>query len=97
LVEALDNLENERRAISGELHDEIARTFGALLIHVQDLLDDPQAFGSSRTGLQKIRLLTEDAFRKVCNTARRLRPSLPQPSLRADTSDGDGVNPPKPR
>jgi len=75
----VDDEECERRAISRVLQEEITRTLGALLIHVQDLLDDPQAVGSSRNGLQKIRLLAEDANRKVRNTALLLQPCGSRP------------------
>lgn len=69
----VDDEEHERRAISRVLQDEITRTLGALLIHVQDLLDDPQAIGPSRGRLEKIRLLAEEAKRKVRNTELLLR------------------------
>ena len=73
LVEAQ---EDERRAISRDLHDQIAQALGALLITVQDLIDYPQGFNSSRDGLQKIKLLAEDSISKVRNMALLLRPSM---------------------
>jgi len=73
LVEAQ---EGGQRVISRELHAEITKTLGALLIHVQDLLDDPQAFGSSRAGLQKIRMLATEANHNLRSAAALLQPSL---------------------
>jgi len=73
LVEAQ---EDGQRVISRELHDDITQNLGALLIHVQDLLDDPQGFGSCRTALQKIRVLAVDVNRKLRNTAALLNPSI---------------------
>jgi hypothetical protein len=64
------------RVISRELHHDITRNLGTLLIQVQDLLDDPQGLGSSRAGLQKIRVLAVDANCKLRNTAALLNRSI---------------------
>jgi hypothetical protein len=48
------------------------------LIHAQDLLDDPQAIGTSRIGLQKIRVLAADANRKLRSAAAVLGTSAPE-------------------
>jgi signal transduction histidine kinase len=72
----VDAQEDERRAISRELHDQIAQTLTALLMDVQDLIDSPEGRGSSRSPLQKIRLLAEDCVSKVRNMTLLLRPSM---------------------
>jgi signal transduction histidine kinase len=72
----VDAQEEERRAISRELHDQIAQTLAALLINVRELIDNPQTFNTSGNGLQKIRLLAEDCLNEVRNTALLLRPSM---------------------
>jgi len=70
--------ESGQRVISKALHDEITHILGALLIHAQDLLDDPQAIGTSRIGLQKIRVLAADANRKLRSAAAVLNTSAPE-------------------
>src|SRR6516162_2772356 len=72
----VDAQEDERRAISRELHDQIAQTLTALLVDVQDLIDAPQGRHSCGGGLQKIRLLAEDCVNKVRNMTLLLRPSM---------------------
>ena len=72
----VDAQEDERRAISRELHDQIAQTLTALLVDVQDLIDAPQGRHSCGSGLQKIRLLAEDCVNKVRNMTLLLRPSM---------------------
>ena len=77
LSKCLDDAhEEERRAISRELHDQIAQTLTALLMNVQDLMDRPQPFNSSGEALQKIRLQAADCVNKVRNMALLLRPSM---------------------
>jgi signal transduction histidine kinase len=56
----VDAQEDERRAISRELHDQIAQTLAALLMDVQALIDFSEDRDSFRDELQKIRLLAED-------------------------------------
>jgi hypothetical protein len=75
-TQLVDAQEDGQRVISREVHDDITQNLGALLIHVQDLLDDPQGFGSGRTGLQKIRVLAVDANCKLRGTAALLKPSI---------------------
>jgi signal transduction histidine kinase len=72
----VDAQEDERRAISRELHDQIAQSLTAVLINLQDLIDNPQTLDSAGNGLQKIRLLAEDCVNKVRNMALLLRPSM---------------------
>ena len=72
----VDAQEDERRAISRELHDQIAQTLTALLVDVQDLIDLPQGRDSSARALQKIKLLAEDCVNKVRNLTLLLRPSM---------------------
>jgi len=72
----VDAQEDERRAISRELHDQIAQTLTALLMDVQDLIDSPQGRSPYANGLQKIRQLAEDCVNKVRNMTLLLRPSM---------------------
>jgi signal transduction histidine kinase len=57
--------EDERPTVSRELHAELTQVLGALLTHVQDLLDDPRPSGYARTRLQKIRALGERRHSEV--------------------------------
>jgi signal transduction histidine kinase len=72
----VDAQENERRAIARELHDQIGQSLSALLMDAQNLADAPQASGSFRNSLQKIKLLAEDCVNNVRNMALLLRPSM---------------------
>jgi hypothetical protein len=83
--------EDQRRTVSRELHAELTQVLGALLTHVQDLLDDPRTSGYARTGLQKIRALAEDAIRKPPKNTLLLRDCAMSPAFKADTPN-EGVD-----
>lgn len=72
----VDAQEEERRAISRELHDQIAQTLTALLMNVQDLIEGSRDLDYASRGLQKIRLQAQDCVNKVRNMALLLRPSM---------------------
>jgi signal transduction histidine kinase len=72
----VDVQELERRAISRELHDQIAQSLTALLMDVQELTDTSPTFDSSANRLKKIREVAEDCVKKVRNMALLLRPSM---------------------
>src|SRR5262249_48791761 len=72
----VDAQENERRAISRELHDEIAQTLAALLMNIQSLMENPRNAGAVSQGLQEIRGQAEECVKTVRNMALLLRPSM---------------------
>jgi len=73
LVEAQ---ENERRAISRDLHDQIAQTLAALLMNIQSMTESRTNPDSLKRALQKIRLQAEECVQNVRNMALLLRPSM---------------------
>ena len=72
----VDAQEQERRAISRELHDQVGQSLTALLIDLQNLTDSPTHTSALATGLQKIKLLAEECVNEVRNMALLLRPSM---------------------
>jgi signal transduction histidine kinase len=67
--------EDERRALSRELHDEIGQSFSAILMEAENLLDlDPS--GANRAHLGSIRKLAEKGVDEIRNMALLLRPSM---------------------
>jgi signal transduction histidine kinase len=69
--------ENERRAISRELHDEVGQSLTGVLVELANLSTliraaDPQASGKAG----EIKRLVEDSIRVVRNMALLLRPSM---------------------
>ncbi len=72
----VDAQENERRAISRELHDQIAQALAALLINIQNLIDSHRDPHSATEELQRIKLQAEDCVKNVRNMALLLRPSM---------------------
>ena len=72
----VDAQEQERRAISRELHDQIGQSLTALLMDLQNLSDEPPAASMLTSGLQRIKLLAEECVSEVRNMALLLRPSM---------------------
>lgn len=72
----VDAQEQERRAISRELHDQVGQSLSALLMDVQSLAETPKNGGAFQNGLQKIKLLAENCVNEVRNMALLLRPSM---------------------
>ena len=72
----VDAQEQERRAISRELHDQVGQSLTALLIDLQNLSDTPPPASALAAGLQKIKLLAEECVNEVRNMALLLRPSM---------------------
>jgi signal transduction histidine kinase len=72
----VDAQEQERRAISRELHDQVGQSLTALLMDLQNLSDTPAPTSSLAAGLQKIKLLAEECVSEVRNMALLLRPSM---------------------
>ncbi len=67
--------EEERRALSRELHDEVAQAFSAVLMEAENLLDlDPAP--EVRTHLDSIRGVAEKGMNEIRNMALLLRPSM---------------------
>lgn len=67
--------EEERRALSRELHDEVGQAFSAVLMEAENLLDlnpDPEA----RAHLEAMRGLAERGINEIRNMALLLRPSM---------------------
>jgi len=72
----VDAQEQERRAISRELHDQVGQSLTALLMDLQNLSDAPAPASSLASGLQRIKLLAEECVNEVRNMALLLRPSM---------------------
>jgi signal transduction histidine kinase len=67
--------EEERRALSRELHDEVAQAFSAVLMETENLLDlDPAP--EVRAHLDSIRGVAEQGMNEIRNMALLLRPSM---------------------
>lgn len=67
--------EEERRALSRELHDEIGQSFSAVLMEAENLLDMEPAT-AVRPHLESIRTLAEKGMNEIRNMALLLRPSM---------------------
>jgi len=72
----VDAQEQERRAISRELHDQVGQSLTALLMDLQNLSDTPPPTSALASGLQRIKLLAEECVDEVRNMALLLRPSM---------------------
>jgi signal transduction histidine kinase len=72
----VDAQEQERQAISRELHDHVGQSLTALLMDVQGLLDSTSISGGDRITLEKIKAIGEECAREVRNMALLLRPSM---------------------
>lgn len=68
--------EQERRAISRELHDQIGQLLAGLALAQKAVESALPADFSARSRLEEIRLLTADISRKVHNLAVMLRPTV---------------------
>ena len=67
--------EDERRALSRELHDEVGQAFSAVLMEAENLLDlDPAP--AVRAHLDSIRGVAEKGMNEIRNMALLLRPSM---------------------
>jgi signal transduction histidine kinase len=67
--------EEERRALSRELHDEVGQAFSAVLLEAENLLDlDPAP--EVRTHLDSIRGVAAKGMQEIRNMALLLRPSM---------------------
>jgi len=67
--------EDERRALSRELHDEVGQAFSAVLMEAENLLDLEDA-PQIRTHLESIRGVAEKGMNEIRNMALLLRPSM---------------------
>lgn len=67
--------EDERRALSRELHDEVAQAFSAVLMEAENLLDLGPA-PEVRAHLDSIRGVAEHGMNEIRNMALLLRPSM---------------------
>jgi signal transduction histidine kinase len=72
----VDAQEQERRAISRELHDEVGQSLSALLVDVENLAAKPVEDGVLRQGLKNIKMLAENCVNEARNMALLLRPSM---------------------
>jgi len=72
----VDAQEQERRAISRELHDEVGQSLSALLMDVENLSAKQGENSEFRNGLKNIRILAENSVNEVRNMALLLRPSM---------------------
>jgi signal transduction histidine kinase len=72
----VDAQEQERRAISRELHDEVGQSLSALLVDVENLAAKPGEDGVFRLGLENIKMLAENCVNEARNMALLLRPSM---------------------
>jgi len=67
--------EEERRALSRELHDEVAQAFSAVLMEAENL-SDLASVPEMRAHLDSIRSLAEKGMNEIRNMALLLRPSM---------------------
>ena len=67
--------EDERRALSRELHDEVGQAFSAVLLETENLLDLASA-PEVRAHLDSIRGVAEKGMNEIRNMALLLRPSM---------------------
>jgi signal transduction histidine kinase len=67
--------EDERRALSRELHDEVGQSFSAVLMEAENLLDMEPA-PEVRPHLESLRSLAENGMNEIRNMALLLRPSM---------------------
>ncbi|HEY3938006.1 MAG TPA: sensor histidine kinase [Bryobacteraceae bacterium] len=67
--------EEERRALSRELHDEAGQSFSAILMEAENLLDMPQR-GDLQRHLESIRNLAQRGLSEARDMALLLRPSM---------------------
>ena len=72
----VDVQEQERRAISRELHDEVGQSLSALLMDVENLSAEQAESSGFRNGLKNIRTIAENCVNEVRNMALLLRPSM---------------------
>ncbi|HVW84304.1 MAG TPA: ATP-binding protein [Bryobacteraceae bacterium] len=74
----LEVQENERRALSRELHDEVGQSLSALLVTIGNLKAElPEEYRASQSGrLAELRALAESSLRSVRNMTLLLRPSM---------------------
>jgi signal transduction histidine kinase len=70
--------ENERRALSRELHDEVGQALSAVLVELRNLSVESaiQADAQSRGHVETVKSLVENSVRVVRNMALLLRPSM---------------------
>jgi len=70
--------ENERRALSRELHDEVGQGLSAVLVELRNLSAESaiQADEQSRGHVETVKSLVENSVRAVRNMALLLRPSM---------------------
>jgi signal transduction histidine kinase len=72
----VDAQEQERRAISRELHDQVGQSLSALLVDVETLAAKPGEDAVFRQGLENIKMLAENCVNEARNMALLLRPSM---------------------
>jgi signal transduction histidine kinase len=74
----VDTQENERRAISRELHDEVGQTLSALMVRISNLSASLPSSASEelKNNLEGIRRLAGDSVKVVRNISLLLRPSM---------------------
>jgi signal transduction histidine kinase len=72
----VDAQEQERHAISRDLHDHVGQSLAALLMDVQSLVDSHTISDPDRGTIEKIKALAEDCAKEVRNIALLLRPSM---------------------
>ena len=72
----VDAQEQERQAISRDLHDHVGQSLAAQLMDVQSLLTSAAISGPDRVTVEKIKVLAEESAKEVRNMALLLRPSM---------------------